>query len=323
MAAVSERDRCRGAMLGLAVGDALGAPLEGAPPAVAAAAVAAGIEMSGGGCWAAGEWTDDTALALRLAESIAERGLLDSDDVGRRYIRWANAGGKGIGRTTRSALVGAVNAEDARARARAHYQASNLAAGNGTVMRATPVGLAARTLAEGVDAARHDAELTHADPAAGATSAALCASLLAVREGADALAAAHAQVEGHPPLVAALEAVAAGDEAAVSGLAVGPQAGACWTTLSVALRAVTAAHEFESGVSWAIARGGDVDTNAAVAGALLGCQHGVSAIPARWLARLRARERIERAADRLCSSARRDTRARLLITPAPHRASAQ
>ena len=144
---MNERDRYRGAMLGLAVGDALGAPLEGASSAVAASAVAAGVEMSGGGRWAPGEWTDDTALALALAESIADHGLLDSDDLARRYISWANADGKGI--TTRRALVGAENAEDARARARAHYEQSNLAAGNGTVMRVTPVGLAARTLPEG------------------------------------------------------------------------------------------------------------------------------------------------------------------------------
>lgn len=100
----------RGALLGLAVGDALGAPLEGAPRGLAAAAVADGLEMAGGGRWAPGEWTDDTALALELAESIASLGMLDTDDLGDRYIRWAATSGKGIGHTTRRALCGAAGA---------------------------------------------------------------------------------------------------------------------------------------------------------------------------------------------------------------------
>ena len=80
-----DRDRIRGALLGLAVGDALGAPLEATTPAEAARAARRGLEMTGGRGWAPGEWTDDTAMALALAESIAVRGVLDwdIDDQGR------------------------------------------------------------------------------------------------------------------------------------------------------------------------------------------------------------------------------------------------
>ncbi len=289
-------------MLGLAVGDALGAPLEGVSPAVAAVAVAAGLEMSGGGWWAAGEWTDDTALALALAESIGERGLLDTDDLARRYIAWANTDGKGIGRTTRRALIGAADADDARARARAHHEVTRLAAGNGTVMRTTPIGLAARTLGEAADAAKLDAALTHADPVAGAASAALCAALVAVRSEGEPLAAALSCAEGHPRLAAALDAVRSGDERALARLASGAEAGACWTTLAIGIYALIAVDDYQAGVNWAVAQGGDTDTNAAVAGALLGCRHGAGAIPTHWLAPLRGHARIERAADRLASS---------------------
>ena len=156
-----EVDRIRGALLGLAVGDARGAPLEGAPPALARRAVGRGPEMTGGGWWAPGEWTDDTALALALAESIAARGLLDTDDLAARYIAWATTDGKGIGRATTRALIGARDAENARERARAYLEAGGLAAGNGTVMRATPIGLVARDLSEAAEAARRGAELTH------------------------------------------------------------------------------------------------------------------------------------------------------------------
>jgi ADP-ribosyl-[dinitrogen reductase] hydrolase len=301
--AESDHDRIRGAMLGLAVGDALGAPLEGAPPAIAAPAVARGLEMTGGGWWAPGEWTDDTAMALELAESIGALGVLDTDDLADRYIRWATTDGKGIGRTTRSALVGARDAEHARARARAHYETMELAAGNGTVMRATPIGIAAHDLEEAVDAARRDAQLTHADPAASAASAALCAALLAVREGADPLAAARGQSEKHPGLAGALDAVGGPDESALGQLAAGQGAGACWTTLAVALHALLVIDDYQRGVSWAIAQGGDTDTNAAVTGALLGYRHGASQIPARWLRSLRGRGRLERAAQALSARA--------------------
>jgi ADP-ribosylglycohydrolase len=290
--------------LGLAVGDALGAPLEGAPPAVAAAAVAGGLEMTGGGRWAPGEWTDDTAMALELAESIGTMGVLDTDDLARRYIRWATTGGKGIGRTTRSALIGARDAEHARARARAHYQATRLAAGNGTVMRATPIGLAAHDLDEAVGAARRDAQLTHADPAASAASAALCAALLAVRDGGDPLAAARGQAAEHPRLAGALDAVGRRDESALGRLATGQEAGACWTTLAIAIHALLAIDDYERGLGWAIARGGDADTNAAVTGALLGYRYGATQIPARWLSSLRERGRLERAAQALAARTR-------------------
>jgi ADP-ribosyl-[dinitrogen reductase] hydrolase len=298
-----EVDRIRGALLGLAVGDALGAPFEAAPSARARRAVERGLEMTGGGAWAPGEWTDDTALALALAESIAARGLLDTDDLAARYIAWATTDGKGIGRATARALVGARDAADARARARAHLEASGLAAGNGTVMRATPIGLAARDLHQAADAARRDAQLTHADPVTGLASTALCAALLAIRNGGDPLAAARERATGHHERLSAAIEAAGRDERAVTWLAAGREAGACWTTLAIALHALVTRGDYERGVGWTIGCGGDADTNAAVAGALLGCRHGTGAIPPRWLAPLRARQRIERAADGLVARA--------------------
>jgi ADP-ribosyl-[dinitrogen reductase] hydrolase len=293
-----DRDRIRGALLGLAVGDALGAPLEATAPGKAARAARRGLEMTGGRGWAPGEWTDDTAMALALAESIAARGLLDADDVAARYIAWATTDGKGIGWATAHALTGALGPDDARARARAHLEATGLAAGNGPVMRATPIGLASRTVEEATDAARRDAELTHADPVTGSASAGLCAALLAVRDDGDPLRAARGQVEGDDRLSEALRTVGR-DEGALARRAAGRAAGACWTTLALGLHALVAHDDYERGVTWVIAQGGDTDTNAAVAGALLGCRHGVAAIPERWLSPLRARRRIERAAEGL------------------------
>jgi ADP-ribosyl-[dinitrogen reductase] hydrolase len=138
VAGLDVRERAHGALLGLAIGDALGAPLEFSDPRETAAAVERGLEMNGGGVWRPGEWTDDTAMALALAESISERGLLDLDDLARRYAAWAASGPKDIGITTRVALSGATCAQDARENASLLHAQTGRTAGNGTVMRAAP-----------------------------------------------------------------------------------------------------------------------------------------------------------------------------------------
>jgi ADP-ribosyl-[dinitrogen reductase] hydrolase len=106
---VNPRDRYRGALLGLAAGDALGTTLEFKPPG----SFEPIEDMVGGGPFGlrAGQWTDDTSMALCLAESLVERGGFDPTDQMRRYVRWWREGvwsSTGscfdIGVTTRSAL---------------------------------------------------------------------------------------------------------------------------------------------------------------------------------------------------------------------------
>jgi ADP-ribosyl-[dinitrogen reductase] hydrolase len=300
---MSREDETLGAMLGLAVGDALGAQVEFADPQRVRAVVDGGLEMVDSAYWAAGQWTDDTALALALAESIAEHGLLEIDDLARRYIAWATSDGRGIGRATRAALVGASDAAEARDRASEFHARTGMGAGNGTVMRCTPIGLVARDIDEARGAAFEDARLTHGHPAAAPASAALCAALVALREGADPLRAAVAEATGVPDLERSLELAAADERDALAALATGAAAGACWTTLAIALCALMKIGEYESGVTWVISLGGDTDTNAAVAGALLGLSHGASSIPRRWLEPLAQRDRLERTATALAGPA--------------------
>jgi ADP-ribosyl-[dinitrogen reductase] hydrolase len=300
MAPRGDKSQIRGCLLGLAVGDALGAPFEGAAPTETSRWVEEGrADMSGGHGWEPGESTDDTAMALMLAESIADHGLLDTADVARRYIAWANDNPRGIGGTTRAALRGATSADDARAKAMASHARAGLTAGNGTVMRAAPIALAASSVEEATKAARDDAQLTHFDPAAACASAGLCAALIANSEGSDPVAAAVTQIDCHPRLEMVLEAVREGNEDAIRSVAASPEAATCWTTLGVALFALTKFDDYEPAVLWAISLGGDTDTNAAVTGALLGCREGPEAIPEWWLSPLRERERIEAVADRL------------------------
>jgi ADP-ribosyl-[dinitrogen reductase] hydrolase len=286
-------------MLGLAVGDALGAPLEFKSREEASAAVEAGLEMNGGGNWDPGEWTDDTAMALCIAECIGERGFpLDLDDLVRRYAAWAASGPKDIGITTRSALAGVSSAAEARKNAETHHERTARTAGNGTVMRIAPIAFAPGTKEEILDGARDDARLTHWDEAASCASAALCAALLALSGGAEPWEAAARQASSHSRLAAAVELAAQDDRAAVGELAGGGEGGTCWATLATGLCALHF-DGYEEGVAWAISHGFDTDTNAAVAGALIGCRDGVEAIPKRWISGLRERERIESVAERL------------------------
>ena len=110
MGGVSARDRFRGCLLGLAAGDALGTTLEFSPPG----SFDPIDDMVGGGPFGlrAGQWTDDTSMALCLATSLLESGGFDPVDQMGRYLRWFREGylsstGRcfDIGGTTREALV--------------------------------------------------------------------------------------------------------------------------------------------------------------------------------------------------------------------------
>src|ERR1044071_2627517 len=92
-------ERVAGAIVGSAVGDALGAPFEFGP---AGAFSASGVEneMRGGGGWDPGEATDDTQMAIHVAESLLERGGLDPEHVFARFRRWAADDPKDIGLQT-------------------------------------------------------------------------------------------------------------------------------------------------------------------------------------------------------------------------------
>jgi ADP-ribosylglycohydrolase len=116
-------------------------------------------------------------------------------------------------------LAGAADAAEASRRAADFDARTGLGAGNGTVMRCAPIGLAARELEQARAAAAQDARLTHGHPAAATASKALCAALLALRGGGDPLAAARAEARGQPELERALELAAHDEREALAALA--------------------------------------------------------------------------------------------------------
>lgn len=273
-----------GAVLGSAVGDALGAPFEFRLPGAFREHFPDGVgELCGGGGWDPGEATDDTQMAVLVGESLLERGCLDLPDVFDRFRRWALAEPKDIGLQTEQVLLGGDPWDLAAAR---HFQINARAAGNGSLMRASTsaVYFAARGRAETMDAARRISALTHGDGAAWEGTAILHELVRVALLGEDPLAALPATLAEVAPEHRERWAtvLAPGwhpDEATEFN-------GAVWPCLGSAVWALRTTGSFEEGVAAAVDLGGDTDTVAAVTGMLAGAVHGAGAIPARWTAPL-------------------------------------
>lgn len=283
--------RAAGVLLGLACGDALGVPYEfdrlrldaGERPAMLGAGPDSGP----------GEWSDDTAMAVAVAEGLLAGGSLEErlDRIGARFLDWHRSSPPHIGVQTRAILgraagsahrgLGATLIAEATAYAQTHPHA----AGNGALMRTAPVALA--HLADptaGAATAAAVARLTHADPRAvescvlwtEAVRVAATRGVLDVAGGLELL-----PDTSRPFWSDVLAEAAAGDLARFH-----PNG---WTvrTVQVAYGAILRADaDLEKSLATAIRVGDDTDTVAAVAGSLLGALHGAAALPRQWLAAL-------------------------------------
>ncbi|MET8505876.1 ADP-ribosylglycohydrolase family protein [Streptomyces sp. NPDC004787] len=277
-------DRAVGAVLGSAVGDALGAPFEFGLPGVFRERFPDGRgQMCGGGGWEPGEATDDTQMAVLVGESLLERGGLDLPDVFDRFRRWAAAEPKDIGLLTEAVLLGGEPWDVAAA---LHFQVNGRGAGNGSLMRAaTPaVRFAAAGRAATMAAGRRIAALTHGDAAAWEGTAVLHELVRVALLGEDPLAAVPAALAEVSPAhrdrwATVLEPGWRPEDATEFN-------GAVWPCLGSALWALRTTTGFEEALAAAIDLGGDTDTVAAVTGMLAGAVHGPAAIPPRWTAPL-------------------------------------
>ncbi|GAA2775375.1 ADP-ribosylglycohydrolase family protein [Streptomyces rameus] len=275
-------DRAAGALVGSAVGDALGAPFEFGPEGAYSARFPRpghGGEMCGGGGWDPGEATDDTQMAILVGESLLERGGLDPADVFRRFQRWAAADPKDIGLQT-EAVLGSGDPWDTAADL--HFRTGGRAAGNGALMRATPSAVYfARAGREAtMEAGRRLSALTHGDPAAWEGTAALHELIRVALAGGDPLTAV-------PDTLAALRPEHRDRYATVLDPGWHPDLatefnGAVWPCLGSAVWAVRTTPGYEDAVRAAVDLGGDTDTVAAVTGALAGAVYGLGAVPERW-----------------------------------------
>ena len=265
--------RAQGALLGQVVGDSLGSLVEFQTADAIRAAHPAGLRtLADGGTWhtLAGQPTDDSEMALALARSIVAEERYVPATAFAAYREWYRSQPFDVGNTTRAALNG--------------YRMGESQA-NGSLMRASPLGVLAHAAAPATAAswAREDSALTHPNSICGDAVAAFVVAVGdAVRHG-DARHAWTAALEwaraapAAAPVVAALEAAAASPRPAD-----GENQGWVLIALQNAFHDLLGAGSLEEGVVSSVARGGDTDTNAAIAGALLGAVHGRAAVPPHW-----------------------------------------
>ena len=313
-------ERFSGCLLGLAVGDAVGTALEFSPPG----SFQPISDMVGGGPFhlRPGEWTDDTSMALCLAESLVECAGFDPVDQLERYLRWYRQGylshnGRcfDIGNTIRTALV-------SFERNRRPYPGPTdpYSAGNGSLMRLAPAAMAyARQPEQAIERCAESSRTTHGARQAvdacryfggllvGALNGADKAQLLAARYSPLTIVdphAAGAYWQAHP-LDSEVDEVARGSfkvrqppQIKGSGYSV--------RALEAALWAFYHTQDYRSGCLLAANLGDDADTTAAIYGQVAGAFYGEAGVPAEWLEKLAMRETIEGLAGRLFELAKAD-----------------
>ena len=309
-----EIDRYRGCLLGLAAGDALGTTLEFKTPG----SFSPIDDMVGGGPFrlAPGMWTDDTSMALCLAESLIERQGFDPEDQMRRYVLWFEEGHLSsngycfdIGTTTRESLMRFI--ETGEAYAGATYSFS---AGNGSLMRLAPVPMYfAQCTEDAVALSGDSSRTTHGAPEAVDACRYFSGLLVGALNGEakDVLLGDHyCPTPGywsHRPLADKIAEVANGSfkrknppEIRGTGYVV--------QSLEAALWAFHNSQDFREGALMAANLGDDADTTAAIYGQIAGAYHGAESIPPEWRSKLTLVEPITQMADSLYYGSRRKSR---------------
>jgi len=286
------RDRAIGSVLGLALGDALGAPFEFRRAADVPSPLPS-FELPWMGL-PPGTTTDDTAMARNLIRSLIERGVLDTADVLRRHVEWLGTGPPDVGSLMRRVLSRARDGVNDPAREYVEQRGPEVSAGNGSVMYCAPLGVAyanrpdeLRELAPALSA------ITHWDQRCRTACLAVTLAAAALVRGEDPRAAVVSAVGSVTGREGAEELEFLVEQAGRSRRIDGPDQGFVLFTAGIALQTAAEAPSFEDGLQMVVALGGDTDTNAAVTGALLGALHGREGLPAGWLGRLADREELE------------------------------
>ena len=294
---LNQQDRYTGCMLGLAVGDALGAPIEFMPPG----SFEPLSDMISGGPFnlQRGQYTDDTAMALCIAESLLAKRAFDPVDQLERFVRWYRQGYLSstgdcfdIGNTTRAAL------EDFERTGKPFRPAGGLRGGNGAIMRLAPMAMAfASQPAEAIRLCGESAQTTHNFVECVDACRLLGALIVGALGGVPKehlLAPSYSPVEGlweRQPLTPSVQEISLGAyqrkyPPAIRG------GGLATESLEAALWAFDHSSSFEQGAMLAVNLGDDADSTGAVFGQLAGAYYGLPAIPARWLDALWSRQLI-------------------------------
>ena len=299
------RDRYRGSLLGLAVGDAVGTTLEFSQ----SGSFVPLKDMVGGGPFHLnpGEWTDDTSMALCLAASLVEQKGFDAHDQMERYLLWRDKGYMSsngtcfdIGVTVSSSL--SLFEKTGNPFAGSTHPST---AGNGSIMRLAPVPLFyASHPDKALEKSAESSRTTHGAQTAIDACRYLGALIVGAVRGAskeDLLLPFYSPIHNYwrqQPLIAELADVAAGSfkqrhppEIRGTGYVV--------KSLEAALWAFYHSTSFQDGCLLAVNLGDDADTTGAVYGQLAGAFYGEAGIPQQWRKSLAHLALIESLADQL------------------------
>jgi len=273
-AAARIRQHARGAMLGLALGDALGATVEFMTPREIHSQHGCHTQIRGGG-WLRlppGQVTDDTTMAFAVADALLDTPSPAADDFARHFDRWMRNKPVDIGNTVRRGIT--------------RYRRTGEAcvppsddAGNGATMRCAPVAIALLgATADAVrDAAITQARVTHHNPL---TDAATLCVVRMIQAGIlgygirGVIALAHELAKAHPSFH-------------FRGKAQTNPSGYIVDTMRAVLQAIDITDSFEAALVDIVNRGGDADTTGAIAGAVLGAMYGELNLPPHWVSALR------------------------------------
>ncbi len=277
-------DRFRGVLLGLAVGDALGAPLEFQPARPPEHYL---TEMVGGG-WqklAPGEWTDDTQQALCIVESLLTKRVFDPDDIAHRFVVWMQSKPKDIGLHTRRVLDSIQRGDPWEEASRDTQALDPDNAPNGSLMRCAPLALFFCRHPEYVASLSPVlSRITHRHPDCEWACVFLNVAIVGLLTG---LSRSEAIDLAYTSCDEASQALKDRIGSAMQPTCEVAPTGYVLDTLEVAVWAFLHTSSFEEALVTAVNRGADADTVGAVVGALAGARYGMSGIPSRWLLALK------------------------------------
>ncbi len=307
-----QQQRIVGAFLGLACGDALGAPLEFLRPEIAKQRFGHLTEMVGNHTWKPGEWTDDTAMALGVARGIlaGANGEDEIERTGEEFLSWVPTA-KDVGNTISCAISNFDSTRDWFEAARQTPQAKRgEAGGNGSLMRILPVALAFSNRDEMLRHCALHSAMTHFDSQAEVCCALYCLWISHLLDGeakGEAWNAAKNEAKnlrqfdertpGPSPLPddfwPRIENI---EHLKFEQLQPSGYAGFCVETLEAAVWCVLHFESLEETLVSIVNLAGEADTMGAVAGGACGALYGIEVIPSRWLDALYQRDELEQTA---------------------------
>jgi ADP-ribosyl-[dinitrogen reductase] hydrolase len=298
-------------LVGCAVGDALGNPFEMWSVLEPKLKSWDGQFKAGGTFWKgeAGQYTDDTLMSIALATSLIEKNGFDQEHVGSQYLAWMVSGNtRGIGGTTHQALTRIKNGASTLESGVTHNDGKP-ASGNGTAMRASPIGLWYRKNPERLlEVAMLDASITHNsfEPKMGSVAVALGTAMLAT-SSTNQLEVLESVIDivsdsiVKDKLVLALRHIKMGTEHFEALAQIGVN-GYVPETVGAAFYCLGACDNYKDTVVLAVKAGGDTDTTAAIAGAMAGTLYGLEGIPSEYKDKVENFELLQSLTDELVNN---------------------